>query len=117
MRPTEHEMAAAGRLADALVRFLHAIEDGAARRRAGRPGEHATVRREQPPPPTPAPPGLPDRLLVTPGEAAELLSVSGRTLWALTAPRRPIPAVRLGRLVRYPVDGLSQAISRMKSRR
>jgi len=33
--------------------------------------------------------------------AAETLSISERTLWGLTAPRGPIPVVRIGRSVRY----------------
>ena len=49
---------------------------------------------------------IPDRLAVPPREAARLLSISERTLWGLTAPRGPIPAVRLGRSVRYDVAAL-----------
>lgn len=51
---------------------------------------------------------LPDRedktapLLISPRLAAELLGVSEKTLWNNTAPRGSgIPAVRLGRSVRY----------------
>jgi hypothetical protein len=43
-------------------------------------------------------------------DAAKLLSISPRTLWALTAPRGPIPCIRVGhgtrQLVLYPLDGL-----------
>jgi excisionase family DNA binding protein len=46
------------------------------------------------------------RLLLTPRAAAGALSVSERTLWGMTSPRGPIPAVRLGRAVRYPADAL-----------
>jgi excisionase family DNA binding protein len=46
------------------------------------------------------------KLLLTVREAAEALSVSERTLWALTAPRGPIRSVRLGRSVRYSADSL-----------
>jgi excisionase family DNA binding protein len=42
-----------------------------------------------------------ERLLLTPREAAATLSISERTLWAVTAPRGPLPAVRIGRAVRY----------------
>jgi excisionase family DNA binding protein len=45
-------------------------------------------------------------LLWTPRQAAQQLAVSPRTLWALTAPRGPIPAVRIGRAVRYSADAL-----------
>jgi len=43
-----------------------------------------------------SPTPIPDRLAVPPREAARLLSISERTLWSLTAPRGPIPALRLG---------------------
>ena len=49
---------------------------------------------------------IPDRLAVPPREAARLMSISERTLWSLTSPRGPIPAVRLGRSVRYDVAAL-----------
>ena len=38
--------------------------------------------------------------------AAQMISVSPRTLWALTAPRGPIPAARVGRRVVYRIDDL-----------
>lgn len=50
------------------------------------------------PPPTP--------LAINLGEAARMLSISQRSLWALTEPRGPIPCVRLGRSVRYSVVAL-----------
>lgn len=39
--------------------------------------------------------------LLTPAQAAEVLSVSERTLWSLSDPRGPIPVIRLKRSVRY----------------
>jgi len=36
------------------------------------------------------------RLALRPREAAKVLGISERTLWGLTAPRGPIPAVKLG---------------------
>lgn len=46
------------------------------------------------------------RLLVTPREAARMLSVSERTLWGLTK-RGEVPAVRVGvRSVRYSIAAL-----------
>ncbi len=48
----------------------------------------------------------PGQLLLTPRDAARTLAVSERTLWGLTHPRGPIPAVRIGRAVRYSVDAL-----------
>jgi predicted DNA-binding transcriptional regulator AlpA len=47
------------------------------------------------------------KLLLTPPEAARALSISPRTLWAITAPRGDLPCVRLaGRSVRYSVDAI-----------
>jgi len=41
------------------------------------------------------------RLLVPPPDAAGMLSISERSLWGRTAPRGPIPCVRIGSSVRY----------------
>jgi hypothetical protein len=47
----------------------------------------------------------PPPLLWTPRECAAQLQISERSLWALTAPRGPLRAVHLGRLIRYaPAD-------------
>ena len=46
------------------------------------------------------------KLLLTPREAAEALSICEKSLWSLTAPRGPIKCVRLGRSVRYSPDAL-----------
>lgn len=51
---------------------------------------------------TPAPLAVPAR------DAARMLSISERALWSLTAPRGPIPCVRLGRSVRYSVAALQR---------
>ena len=59
------------------------------------------------PPPAPEPP--PPPLLVTPAEAARMLSMSERWLWGATQ-RGEIPAVRLGRAVRYRVADLESYI-------
>lgn len=40
---------------------------------------------------------LTDRIVVDAADAAELLSISERTLFDLTAPNGPIPCIRLGR--------------------
>jgi predicted DNA-binding transcriptional regulator AlpA len=49
-------------------------------------------------------------LALRPREAAKALGISARTLWNLTAPRGPIPCVRIGRgkrkSVLYPVAEL-----------
>lgn len=43
--------------------------------------------------------------LVSPGQAAELLGISERLVWRLTFERATFPYVRIGRCVRYSVDG------------
>ncbi|MBI1312160.1 helix-turn-helix domain-containing protein [bacterium] len=53
------------------------------------------------------------RLLVTAQEAAQRLCISERTLWGLTK-AGAIPAVRIGRSVRYSVDDLASFIERQK---
>lgn len=49
-------------------------------------------------------------LSLRPREAAKALGISQRTLWSLTTPRGPIPAVRVGhgarQAVLYPTDTL-----------
>jgi hypothetical protein len=50
-------------------------------------------------------------LLVTPREAARMLAVSPRKLWAMTFEETPaLPYVRCGRLVRYSPDDLRRWI-------
>jgi hypothetical protein len=55
------------------------------------------------------------RLLVTARETAEMLSISERTLWELTAPRGPIPCVHLKRRVLYSVSSLESFIGESES--
>jgi excisionase family DNA binding protein len=56
-------------------------------------------------------------LLVKSRAAATTLSVSERTLWALTAPRGPIPAIRVGRSVRYSLADLRAWIDAQRGTR
>jgi hypothetical protein len=56
-----------------------------------------------------------DVLLVTPPIAAKMLAISERSLWSLTAPRGPIPALKLGASVRYDVDDLKTWIKENKT--
>ncbi|WP_165700763.1 helix-turn-helix domain-containing protein [Alienimonas californiensis] len=46
-------------------------------------------------------------MLVDPRQAADLLRVSERTLRDLTVPHGDLPAVRIGRLVRYRTTSLT----------
>ena len=50
------------------------------------------------------------RLLLRPSEAAESLGISERSLWSLTEDGT-IPAVRLGRSVRYDLAALRERIA------
>ncbi len=52
-------------------------------------------------------------LLVSPREAARMLSLSERTLWSLTASGN-LPRIKLGRLVRYSIDDLRQFIDQRR---
>ena len=63
--------------------------------------------------PTPAQP--PQRLTLKARETAELLSISERTLWSLTAPRGPIPCLRLNRSVLYSIASLERFIADAES--
>jgi excisionase family DNA binding protein len=55
----------------------------------------------------------PPTLLLTAREAAKALAVSEKTLWTLTTPRGPIPAIRVGeRSLRYSVRALEEWIAR-----
>ena len=55
-------------------------------------------------------------LALRPREAARALNISLRTLWALSAPRGPIPCLRIGhgrrQTVLYPVAELQAWLSR-----
>ena len=53
-------------------------------------------------------------LLVTVREAARMLAISPRALWGITAPRGELPAVRLGRSVRYDLADLRRWIEARK---
>jgi excisionase family DNA binding protein len=59
-------------------------------------------------PETPAITAITCPVLLTKREAAAVLRISERTLDRLTAPRGPIPPVRLGKLVRYRREALEQ---------
>ncbi len=54
------------------------------------------------------------QILIGIREAAALLSISDRTLWSLTAPRVPIPAVRIRSAIRYSVDDLREWVKTVR---
>ena len=50
-----------------------------------------------------------EQILLTPRETAKVLSMSERTLYALTTPRGDIPVIRVGsNIVRYAVEDLRE---------
>jgi excisionase family DNA binding protein len=53
----------------------------------------------------------PIRLLLSPREAAQALSICEKTLYTITKDGE-IPVIRMGRSVRYPVDGLKEWIDK-----
>lgn len=59
-----------------------------------------------------------ESLALRPREAAQALGISARTLWGLTAPRGPIPCLRIGhgkrQTVLYPVADLKFWLSRQR---
>jgi Helix-turn-helix domain len=59
-----------------------------------------------------------ESLALRPREAAKSLGISARTLWGLTAPRGPIPCLRVGhgkrQSVLYPVADLRAWLSRQE---
>jgi excisionase family DNA binding protein len=54
-------------------------------------------------------PAKPSILLLTSQQAAEVLAISPRKLWGMTASGE-IPHIRLGRCVRYPIADLQRWI-------
>jgi excisionase family DNA binding protein len=52
--------------------------------------------------------------LLTPKHAAELLAISPRKLWSLTA-SGDVPCVRIGRSVRYDVADLAEFVETLKA--
>lgn len=59
-------------------------------------------------------------LALRPRDAAKALGISARTLWELTAPRGPIPCLRIGhgkrQTVLYPVAELQAWLSRQAAK-
>jgi len=63
-------------------------------------------------------PGKPSpTLLLTPRQAAAALSISPRSLWAITTPRGDLPCARINRSVRYAVRDLELWIDKQKQQK
>ena len=54
-------------------------------------------------------------LALSPRDAARALIMSEKGLWNLTQPRGPIPAAKIGRLVRYDIRDLLAFLDAMKA--
>lgn len=108
MNATNRERAAYRALADAMLEVAIALEEGKLARSGDR--AHPPVPRPQPAPNVVPPEARQPGLLSVP-EAADYLSIGHRSLWSMTAPRGPIPSVRFGRAVRYPIKGLDAFIA------
>jgi len=104
---TQEEVAACGDLARAVLRFLVAYETGI-RKRMSVPSGSAPARPAWAPMAGRISPEKIEeaKLLLSTREAAKLLGISDRSLWNLTAPRGPVPAIRFGSIVRYSPDDL-----------
>jgi excisionase family DNA binding protein len=59
---------------------------------------------------------IPATPLLSVPEAAKLLTISERKLWDITAPRGPLPVVRIGRAVRYRLTDLDTFIEAKKDK-
>ena len=104
--PTELETEAARCLGIAILDLMISMEQGRLQRQPKPTAEMSPpVAPSRPETPQPAPPKL-----LSAREAAKALSLSERTLWQRTSPHGPIPAVRIGRLVRYVPSDLDEWI-------
>ncbi len=54
-------------------------------------------------------------LALCPRDAARALSISEKSLWNLTKPRGPLPAAKIGRLVRYDLRDLLAFLDAQKA--
>lgn len=125
MQRTSREAQAARALADALLEFLIEREEAAAARARPRVTDQRPVQQRAvaPAPTEPAMPARtiepkpPNTLLVDSKEACRLLSLGERNLWSMTAPRGPIPSVRIGRCVRFSVASLEEFVKRTEVKR
>ncbi len=117
MQLTEQELTEARRTGEAVVRLIATIQQASESRRSERMMRRGLVEEGTSVPGSPARfESLPEgRLLVNTREAARMLSVSERTLRAMTAPRGPIPVIRFGRAVRYAVEDMNLALSTLRS--
>ena len=53
-----------------------------------------------------------ERKLLTAREAAAFLQLSERTIWEISGPRGDLPAIRIGRSVRYSQTDLADYVER-----
>lgn len=106
---SDHDLAAGREFGEALARFIVAMGKSSAPRDDHRvvPSQIAQVTQT----------GNEQRSLLTPRQTAKLLAISERALLGMTIPRGPLPAVRMGRLVRYCENELLRAAAQMATSR
>lgn len=117
--PSARERAAANQLAEALIEFVMAVESGIVERTKTRPPTEVRVAVQYPP--NPVQPAVapieepatedPERL-VGAKEVSEMLGISTRKAWQITAPRGPLKSVRIGRSVKYRVGDVRDYVWR-----
>jgi excisionase family DNA binding protein len=114
------EAAAARKLGEAILELLSAVNESTAERVASTLSPKVTSVSPQQPASSPRALMLagttrpPEPILMTQREAAKALGISQRKLWDMTAPRGPIPVVKLGTLVRFAPEDLRRAVLECK---
>lgn len=111
-RATEHEMAAARKVAEAVTEFLIAWEEGRRERTPAPPNPPAEVKVIEPPPSPPRPsatataqhPTTSPALLVDVKELARLLGCATRSVYKMRAAGQLPQPRRLGRMLRWSLD-------------
>ena len=109
--PTRDEIQAARVMGEAILRFLVVHEEARRTRdeQASSGSVQQTVARIEPERKMESPP---EKRLLTSREVASLLSISARTVWAMTVPRGLLPCIKVGRAVRYRTEDLEAWIQK-----
>lgn len=113
MHPSPEEVRAAHALGEAILNLLLAHEQGSAQRSVR--AAATTQKTNETARPT-SELQFGDKQLLNTRQASEFLQISPRKLWAITAPRGPLPCVVIGRRTLYSLEDLHQAIEDLKQR-
>lgn len=109
-------------LADAIVHWLIAMEEGREQRWARRMNDATRVKVAPMtiPPPPPQVIAVAARTepiaprLFSTREATKYWGIGERQMWTVSAPRGPVPVVRFGRSVRHRIEDLEEFISKCR---